>query len=204
MSYTIGIIGSGNIGRGLAMHLSRTGYPVLLANSRGPESLEELVASIGGSLKAGELRETIKQSNVIFIAVPWTGLTNLAKEFTDYEGKIIVDATNNIVSVSPFSLADLGGKSTGEFVSELFPAQKVVKAFNTLSAATLANPTKSTDGKTVIVITGDDIEAKKQVATIAEAMGFAPVDLGTFKEAGKIQDVGGALSGIELIKVKKA
>ena len=204
MSYKIGIIGSGSIGRGLATHLSKNNYQVLIANSRGPESLEELVNTIGGSLKAEELKETIKQSDVIFIAAPWTSLTDLSKEFADYEGKIIVDATNNIVSVNPFSLADLGGKSTGEFVSELFPTQKVVKAFNTLSAATLANPTKSTDGKTVIVITGDDIEAKKQVATIAEAMGFAPVDLGTFKEAGKIQDVGGALSGIELIKVKKA
>jgi predicted dinucleotide-binding enzyme len=204
MSYKIGIIGSGNIGQGLAVHLSKTNYQVLLANSRGPESLQELVASIGGSLKAGELRETIRQSDVIFIAVPWTGLTNLAKEFNGYEGKIIVDATNNIVSVSPFSLADLGGKSTGEFVADLLPAQKIVKAFNTLSAATLAQPTKSTDGTTVIVISGDDPEAKKQVATIAEGMGFAPVDLGTFNEAGKIQDVGGALSGIELIKVKKA
>ena len=203
MSYTIGIIGSGNIGRGLAMHLSKTPYQVLLSNSRNPESLEELVSSIGGSLKASELSETIRQSDVIFIAIPWTGLTNLAKEFDQYEGKILVDATNNIVSVSPFRLADLGGKSTGEFVSELFPKQKVVKAFNTLSAATLANPTKSTEGTTVIVISGNDIEAKKQVATIAQAMGFAPMDLGTFNESGKLQDVGGALSGIELIKVKK-
>ena len=204
MSYTIGIIGSGNIGRGLATHLSKTNHQVMLVNSRGAESLEDLVASIGGSLKAGELKETIQQSDIIFIAVPWTSLTNLAKEFTGYEGKIVVDATNNIVSVSPFRLADLGGKSTGEFVSDLLPAQKVVKAFNTLSAATLAQPTKSSDGTTVIVISGDDIAAKKQVATIAEAMGFAPIDIGTFKEAGKLQDVGGPLSGIELIKVKKA
>jgi predicted dinucleotide-binding enzyme len=204
MRYTIGIIGSGNIGRGLAVHLSKTHYQVLLSNSRGPESLEALVSSIGGSLKASELEETIRQSDVIFIAAPWTSLANLAKKFDGYEGKIIVDATNNIVSVSPFRLADVGNKSTGEFVSALFPTQKVVKAFNTLSAATLSNPTKSTDGATVIMISGDDSEAKKQVATISQEMGFAPIDIGTFKEAGKLQDVGGALSGIELIKVKKA
>ena len=203
MSYTIGIIGSGNIGRGLAIHLSRTGYPVLLANSRGPESLEELVSSIGGSLKAGELKDTIQQSDIIFIAAPWISLENLAKEFAGYDGKIIVDATNNIISVSPFRLADVDNKSTGEFVSALFPAQKIVKAFNTLAAATLAEPTISTAGKTAILISGNDTEAKNQVSMIAEAMGFAPIDIGTFKEAGKLQDVGGALSGIELIKVKK-
>ena len=203
MSYKIGIIGSGNIGRGLALHLSKTNYKVLLANTRGPESLEELVSSIGGSLKAGELKETIQQSDIIFIAAPWISLENLAKEFAGYDGKIIVDATNNIVSVSPFRLADVDNKSTGEFVSALFPAQKVVKAFNTLSAATLAQPTKSTAGKTVIVISGNDTEAKNQVSIITEAMGFAPMDIGNFREAGKLQDVGGALSGIELIKVKK-
>jgi predicted dinucleotide-binding enzyme len=204
MRYTIGIIGSGNIGRGLAAHLSKTSHQVLISNSRGPESLEGLVRSIGGSLKADTLQETIRQSDVIFIASPWTSLTNLAKEFVGYEGKIIVDATNNIVSVSPFSLADLGSKSTGEFVADLFPAQKVVKAFNTLSAATLANPTKSTAGTTVVVISGNDKEAKAQVSVISQAMGFETIDIGTFKEAGKLQDIGGALSGIELIKVKKA
>ena len=204
MSYTIGIIGSGNIGRGLALHLSGTGHQVLISNSRGTESLEAVVHAIGGSLKASELKETIRQCDVIFIAVPWTSLTNLAEEFIGYEGKIIVDATNNIVSVSPFKLADLGGESTGEFVSALLPAQKVVKAFNTLSAATLTSPTKSTEGTTVIVISGNDTEAKKQVALISQAMGFSSIDIGTFKEAGRLQDVGGALSGIELIKVKKA
>lgn len=203
MGYKIGIIGSGNIGRGLALHLSKTHYEVLLANTRGPESLKELVSSIGGSLKAGELKETIRQSDIIFIAAPWTSLETLAKEFADYDGKIIVDATNNIVSVSPFRLADVNDKSTGEFVSALFPGQKVIKAFNTLSAATLAQPTKSTAGKTVIVISGNDTEAKNQVSIITEAMGFAPMDIGKFKEAGKLQDVGGALSGIELIKVKR-
>ena len=204
MSYKIGIIGSGNIGRGLAKHLAKTDYQIMLANSRGAESLETLITSIGGSLKAGELKETIQDSDVIFIAVPWTSLEELADEFKAYEGKIIVDATNNIVSVRPFSLADLGGKSTGAHVSGLFQAQTVVKAFNTLPAATLTNPTQSTDGATVIMISGDDSEAKKKVAIIAEAMGFAPIDLGTFQDAGKYQDVGGALSGVELIKVKKS
>ena len=87
MSYTIGIIGSGNIGRGLALHLSGTGHQVLISNSRGTESLEAVVHAIGGSLKASELKETIRQCDVIFIAVPWTSLTNLAEEFIGYEGK---------------------------------------------------------------------------------------------------------------------
>ena len=203
MSYTIGIIGSGHIGHGLATHLAKTTYPVLITNSRGAESLTDLVASIGGSLKAADFPQTIEQANVLFIAVPWTQLSDLANELQRYSGKIIVDATNNIVSVNPFQLADTAGKTTGEYVATLFPTHRVVKAFNTLAAATLAQPSQSDLGNTVIVISGDDDDAKKEVADITKAMGFEPIDIGTFQQGGALQDVGGALSGVELIKVKR-
>ncbi|RIV23940.1 NADP oxidoreductase [Fibrisoma montanum] len=203
MSYTIGIIGSGHIGRGLATHLAKTTYPVLITNSRGPESLTDLVASIGGSLTAADLNQTIAQADVLFIAVPWTQLSDLANELQRYSGKIIVDATNNIVSVNPFQLADTAGKTTGEYVAALFPDQRVVKAFNTLAAAALAQPTQSDLGNTVIIISGDDDDAKKEVADITKAMGFEPIDIGTFQQGGALQDVDGALSGVELIKVKR-
>lgn len=203
MSYTIGIVGSGHIGRGLATHLAKTNYPVLITNSRGSASLIDLVASIGGSLTAADFSQTIDQADVLFIAVPWTQLPDLANELKSYSGKIIVDATNNIVSVSPFRLADTAGKSTGEYVAELFPTQRVVKAFNTLAAATLAQPSQTSLGTTAIIISGDDADAKKEVADITKAMGFEPIDIGTFKQGGPLQDVGGALSGFELIKVKQ-
>ena len=201
MSYTIGIIGSGHIGRGLATHLAKTTHRVLLTNSRGPASLTDLVASIGGSLTAADFKETIAQADVLFIAIPWTQLPDLATELQGHSGKIIVDATNNIITFSPLELADTAGKSTGEYVSDLFPAHRVVKAFNTLPAATLAQPSQTNLGSTVIFINGDDDDAKKDVADITKAMGFEPIDIGTFKQGGPLQDVGGAFAGIELIKV---
>lgn len=203
MSYTIGIIGSGHIGRGLATHLAKTNYQVLITNSRGPASLTDIVGSIDGSLTAADLSQTIAQADVLFIAVPWAQVPDLANELQKYSGKILVDATNNIVSVSPFRLADTAGKSTGEYVADLFPTQRVVKAFNTLAAATLAQPPQTSLGNTVIIISGDDADAKKEVANITKAMGFEPVDIGTFKQGGPLQDVGGALSGFELIKVNR-
>ncbi|ADB39798.1 NADPH-dependent F420 reductase [Spirosoma linguale] len=203
MSSTIGIIGSGHIGRGLATHLAKTTYPVLITNRRGPASLTDLVASIGGSLSAADLTQTIEQADVLFIAAPWTQLPELAGQLQGYSGKILVDATNNIVSVSPFQLADTAGKPTGEHVASLFPTHRVVKAFNTLPAATLAQPSSGRLGNTVIVISGDDGDAKKEVADITKAMGFAPVDLGTFQQGGHLQDMGGALSGAEFIKVSR-
>jgi predicted dinucleotide-binding enzyme len=201
MTQKIGIIGAGNIGRGLATHLSKTDHEVMITNTRGVDSLKDLVLSIGGSLIAAEFKETLEQSDVLFIAVPWVNVPDVAKELAMYKDKLIIDATNNIVSVAPFQLADLSGRSTGEYISLLFPTHRVVKAFNTLGAAILALPQKSTRGNTVIFLSGDNTEAKKQTAEIAIAMGFAPIDIGTFKEGGKLQDVGGALSGLELLKV---
>lgn len=203
MNYTIGIIGSGHIGLGLATHLAKTNYPVLITNSRGPASLTDLVTSIGGSLRAADFSQTIAQADILFIAVPWTQLPDLANELQRYSGKILVDATNNIVSVSPFRLADTAGKSTGEYVAALFPTQRVVKAFNTLAAATLAQPSQTRLGSTVIIISGNDADAKKEVADITKAMGFEPIDIGTFEQSGHLQDVGGALSGVEFIKVNR-
>ncbi|GAB3772054.1 NADPH-dependent F420 reductase [Spirosoma horti] len=203
MSYTIGIIGSGHIGRALATHLARTNYQVLITNSHGPASLTDLVASIGGSLTAADFSQTIAQADVLFIAIPWTQLPDLTNELKAYSGKIMVDATNNIVSVSPFRLADTAGKSTGEYVAALFPTQRVVKAFNTLAATTLAEPSQTSLGNTVMIMSGDDADAKKEVAGITKAMGFEPIDIGTFKQGGHLQDVGGALSGIEFIKVNR-
>ena len=203
MSYTIGIIGSGHIGRGLALHLAKTTYRVLITNSRGPASLTDLVATIGGSLTAADLGQTLTQADVLFLAVPWTQLPDLANELQKYSEKILVDATNNIVSVSPFQLADTAGKPTGEYVAALFPAQRVVKAFNTLGAATLAQPAQTSLGNKVIILSGDDVDAKKEVADITKAMGFEPIDIGSFEQGGHLQDVGGALSGIEFIKIKR-
>lgn len=202
MSYTIGIIGSGNIGRGLAVHLAKTVNKVFITNSRGAASLQEMVSTIGGSLAAAELTETIQQSDVLFIAVPWNAVPELATKLADYKGKILVDTTNQVISLNPFGFADLGGKTSGEHIAELFPAQHVVKAFNTLAAATLEHPSSKSNKPIVVFISGDDKNAKKTVATITKEMGFAPIDLGTLKEGGKLQDMnGGALSGIELAKL---
>lgn len=202
MSYTIGIIGSGNIGRGLAVHLAKTNHKVLITNSRGAASLQQLVASIGGSLAAAELTETIQQSDFLFIAVPWNAVPDLANKLADYNGKILVDNTNSVASFNPFSFANIGNQTSGEYNAALFPNQRIVKAFNTLPAATLEHPSSKSDKPLVVFISGDDTEAKKIVAAITKEMGFAPIDIGNLKEGGKLQDMnGGALSGIELAKL---
>jgi len=201
MTLRIAIIGAGQIGKALAIHLSKTAHRVSLSNSRGADTLADTVASIGGNLFAADLEEALAEADVVFNAIPWTNLQELAQKLRNYPGKIFVDASNNIVSLRPFTLADTGVVSTGEFNARLFEEQRLVKAFNTLPAAVLAKPSSTEKIKSIIFLNGNDVEAKETVKQLISEMSFVAVDLGSFSDSGKLQDVGGALSGSEFFKV---
>jgi hypothetical protein len=201
MRYNIGIIGAGHIGQALASHLAKTNHSVLISNRKGPTSLQGIVDSFGGVLKAADLKQTVDESDILFLAIPWGGHAEFSTYLEGHQGKILVDTTNNIVSMFPLRVTDLNGKTTGEHVADLYPGQHVVKAFNTLPSFTLAKEPATTAGNTVIVLSGDDQEAKAKVVDLANTMGFATIDLGTLKES-KLQDPGNALSNVELVKIK--
>jgi predicted dinucleotide-binding enzyme len=203
MKKTIGFIGAGQIGKALARHLADAGYPILLSNSRGRHSLEELAQQLGKNVKAVDVAGA-SVADIIVLTVPWSKLKAAVMDIKDWNNKIVIDTTNNILSVSPsLELANLNGQTTGEVVAGLLPDARVVKAFNTLNFKILDMSPSETIGNRVIFLSGDDQEAKSTVAEIIATVGFVPVDLGSLKDGGKLQDVGGVLSGIDLVKKSK-
>ena len=92
---SIGIIGAGNIGRAIASALARNGIAATLSNSRGPESLKEVVAGIGHSIAAGS-REEAAAKDIVFVAVNWSKLPAALAGLPDFGGRIVVDANNPI------------------------------------------------------------------------------------------------------------
>ena len=92
---TIGIIGSGAIGTALARTLSRAGVDATISNSRGPESLKDLVCELGPSIKAGT-REEAARADIVFVAVNWTKLRVAMANLPDWKGRIVIDANNPI------------------------------------------------------------------------------------------------------------
>lgn len=199
MKTTIGIIGTGQIGKALASHLSKAGYPVLISNSRGADSLKTIATELGSNVTAASVTDTGK-AELIILAVQWAKLPEAVKNIPDWKDKIVIDTSNNILSTNPFTLADLGGKTTGEFVSELIPGAHLIKAFNTLGAQILASAPVSANGNRVIVMSGDNNEAKAKVSEVISSIGFNPIDLGSLSIGGKLQDVGGSFSSINLTK----
>jgi predicted dinucleotide-binding enzyme len=197
---TIGIIGSGAIGTAFARTLSRAGVEAIISNSRGPESLKELVRELGPSIKAGT-REEAARADIVFVAVNWTRLPAAMAGLPDWKGRIVVDA-NNPIEAPLFKPADLGGRVSSVVFASLVPGARVVKAFNHLRAELLATDPRSHSGRRVLFYSGDDTAAKGEIAALIERLGFAGIDLGSLEVGGELaQFPGGPLPNQNLIRI---
>jgi predicted dinucleotide-binding enzyme len=189
---TIGIIGAGNIGQALARTALRAGREVVIANSRGPESLTPVVAALGAGVSAGTVGEAAA-AGIVAIAVQWSNVP-AAVSGLHWDGQIVIDATN------AFN-ADLGGRTSSEVVADLVPGARLVKAANTLGAKVLGADPHEAGGRRVIFLSGDDATAKAAVAALFDAAGFFAIDLGDLVTGGRMQQVGGPLPSHNLVRL---
>ncbi len=189
---TIGIIGAGNIGQALARTALRAGREVVIANSRGPESLAAVVDALGGGVSAGTVGEAAA-AGIVAIAVPWSSVP-AAVNGLHWEGQIVIEATN------AFN-ADLGGRTSSEIIADLVPGAHLVKAANTLAAKVLGADPHEAGGRRVIFLSGDDAGAKTAIGELFDAAGFFPIDLGDLVTGGRMQQVGGPLPSHNLVRL---
>jgi 8-hydroxy-5-deazaflavin:NADPH oxidoreductase len=190
----VGIIGAGRLGQAMARTALRAGRRIVLANSRGPESLASLLSTLGEGAAAGTV-DAAAAADIVVIAVPWPRVGE-AVDGLPLDGRIVIDATND------FDLSDLDGSTSSQVLSGLVPGARVVKAANTLGAAVLGSDPHEGGGRRVIFISGDDPEAKSQVTALFEDAGFAAIDLGGLVTGGAMQQLGGPLAGVNLIQLR--
>jgi predicted dinucleotide-binding enzyme len=196
----IGIIGAGGIGQAFAAQVTKAGYDVILSNSRGPESLAEVVSQLGPRAKA-VTRQEAAQAEVVLISVRWSKLHEALADLPAWNGRIVIDANNPIIEPG-FRPAELDGRTSSEIVASLVPGARVVKVANTLPRALLATDPRQAGGRRVLFMSGDDAVAKAQVSGILDKVGFATVDLGPLASGGKLHQVpGGMLTNLNLIKL---
>ena len=194
----IGIIGAGHAGQAFARVAQRAGREVLIANSRGPQSLAAVVEALGTGVSAGTAGEAAASAMVV-IAVPWASVPEVVASLA-WDGNIVVDQTNAFV-FPDMKPADLGGRSSSEIVAELVEGARVVKAANTLGAGLLGSDPHEAGGRRVLFLSGDDGAAKAVVADLFEGAGFFPVDLGDLATGGRMQQAGGPLAGVNLVRL---
>lgn len=196
---SIGIIGAGNIGRAIATALANKGITATLANSRGPESLAEIVAAIGPNISAGSRQEAAAK-DLVLVAVNWSKLPSALADLPDFAKRIVVD-TNNPIEAPLFKPFDLGGRASSEIFADMVPGARVVKAFNHLQPHLLSGDPASEGGKRVLFYSGDDENAKAEVGALIDRIGFAGIDLGSLEIGGRlVQFPGGPLPALNLVK----
>ncbi len=189
----VGIIGAGNLGQAMAETALRTGRTVVLANSRGPDSLASLVATLGEKASAGSVEEASRASLVV-LAVPWDNIPDAIRG-VEWNGQVVIDATND------FDPGGLDGRTSSDVVADLTHGARVVKAFNTLAATVLAEDPHQAGGRRVLFVSGDDADAKETVTQLLEDAGFFVIDLGGLIDGGRLQQVGGPLSAQDMIRL---
>ncbi|BEP35307.1 NAD(P)-binding domain-containing protein [Variovorax sp. V59] len=195
----IGFIGAGSIGLALAKQFSNAGHDIVLSNSRGPESLADAVRSTGGKTRAGTRAEAA-QADMLVLSVPWPHLDSATAGLPALDGRIVID-TMNPVEMPGFRLAELGGRTSSQVVGDHVPGARLVKIANTLPPPLLAADPRTNGGRRVLFMSGDDAQAKAEVARLFESLGFAVVDLGGLATGGAMQQFpGGPLPALNLVR----
>ena len=190
---SVGIIGAGRLGQAIARTALRAGRRVVIANSRGPESLASVVSELGDGVSAGTA-EQAAAAGMVVIAVPWDSVPE-AVEGIDWKGKAVIDATND------WAADDLNGRTSSELVADLVAGARVVKAANTLGAEVLGSDPQEAGGRRVIFVSGDDADAKADVVALFQDAGFAAIDLGDLATGGAMQQIHHPLAGVNLIRL---
>lgn len=185
---TIGLIGAGKIGSQVARLAVGSGYDVVISNSRGPETLLELVAELGPRARAGTPVEAARAGDIVVVTIPLKTYKSVPVE--PLAGKIVID-TNNYYPERDGHIPELDNESTttSELLQAHLPKSKVVKAFNHIYAAQLTTDGRppGTANRRALVIAGNDAGAKATVARLLDQFGFDTVDAGPLAEGWRIQ-----------------
>jgi predicted dinucleotide-binding enzyme len=198
MGEQIGIIGAGRLGQALARTARRADRPVVIANSRGPESLASVVDALGAGITAGTTRDAARCS-IVALAVPWASVHYALAELS-WSGEIVIDATNAVL-IPSLEPVPLGGLTSSEIVAQLVLRARVVKAANALVADVLGGDPREAGGRRVMFLSGDDAEAKRAVGELFDAAGFFSIDIGDLVTGGAMQQAGGPLAGHDLLRL---
>ncbi|HEX5857253.1 MAG TPA: NAD(P)-binding domain-containing protein [Microbacterium sp.] len=185
---TVGIIGAGHIGTAVAKGLVEQGFDVVISNSRGPESLADLVAELGPKAKAATAADAAAAGEWAVVTVPLKALEDVPVD--ELADKIVLD-TNNYYWERDGRIAELEEKktTTSGMLQRHLPTSKVVKAFNHILAAdilTTGTPAGS-EGRRALAIASDDAEAAGLATAVYDGFGFDAVNVGGLDESWRVE-----------------
>lgn len=186
----IAVIGAGAIGGTAGTSWAKVGHRVWFS-SRHPERLAALVASAGANARAATVAEAAAQADVLLFAVYYETIDEALSAAGPLAGKILIDAINPYLREPNGGWRLLHGVAVAAPLQRRLPDVRIVKAYNTLPTAVLAQE-QHRNPRYVLPLSGDDSEARLRVAALIRDGGFEPLDLGDLSHAVH-QEPGGVL-----------
>jgi predicted dinucleotide-binding enzyme len=185
---TIGLIGSGMIGSTVARLALAAGYDVVLSNSRGPQSLQDLASELGPHACAATVEEAATAGDLVVVTVPLRAYRSVPA--LPLAGKVVIDTNNYYPDRDGrFPELDSGAATVSGLLQQHLPNAKVVKAFNNIyfkHLLALARPAGAPD-RSALPIAGDDPAAKATVTAFLDALGYDAVDAGPLAEGRRFE-----------------
>ena len=192
---TVGIIGSGMIGGTVARLSVAAGHRVVMSNSRGPETLRELVAELGPLAAAATAGQAAEAGDLVVVAIPVKAIAGVPA--TPLAGKPVLDTGNYYPQRDgQIEVLDNGALTSSGLLQRHLPGAHVVKVFNNIyfrHLASLARPAGSAD-RSALPIAGDDAAAKAAVTRYLDAIGYDAVDDGSLADSWR-QEPGSPVYG---------
>jgi hypothetical protein len=189
----IGIIGTGRIGGALARHWVDAGHEVFMS-SRNPEELMDLAAELGPRAQAGTPREAAAFGDVVLVSVPYAAMPQIGSDYAEeLRGKIVLDTSNPVENRDGPMAVEAKQKGSGIASAEFLPGTRLVRAFNCIPAASLANQADRAPERIAIPLAGDDAEALAMAQRLVDDAGFDSVVIGGLADA-RVFDLGEPLA----------
>lgn len=192
-----GVIGAGNIGGTLAQLLTEADEDVLIANSRGPETLRDLAEELGDHACPEEVEQVVERADVVIEAVPYGEVDTLPAD--ELAGNILISASNYF----PGRDGDIafGDRSETERLADLYPETSIAKAFNTVPKADLVgqgDPDAPLPDRRVVPYVANDDRARQAAHDLVDLLGFGPLFIGGLQDAAGLMHPNDILFGNDL------
>lgn len=185
---TLGIIGAGHIGSQVARAAIAAGYDVVIANSREPETLGDLVADLGPKARAATAADAGAAGDVVVVTVPLKALDQIPVE--PLAGKIVLDTNNYYFERDGhIDALDRGETTTSQLLQEHLPTSRVVKAFNHIRSdeITTDGAPAGTPDRRALATASDHADAVEFVTRFYDEIGFDTVNIGPLSESWRVE-----------------
>jgi 8-hydroxy-5-deazaflavin:NADPH oxidoreductase len=181
---TLGLVGAGRIGTALARLATQAGLSVVVSNSRGPQSLADLVSELGEQARAADAATAAREGDLVIVTVPLGACQALPA--AQLAGKAVIDTMNYYPERdNPIAVVNEQKLTSSGYVQHTLAGARVVKAFNNIDWIRLEHsgrPSGAPD-RSALPIAGDDETAKQEVTQLLDRLGYDTVDIGSLAES---------------------